>query len=77
MRDKNPESYQTYLLDYEGVKNSEGDDLNDSLIDFDNNYENLEFVNYIMNQAFMYRATRSSIYSQSSFVNSLNSAPVN
>jgi hypothetical protein len=48
MRDKNPESYQTYLLNYEGVKNSKGDDLNDSLIDFDNDYENLEFVSYIM-----------------------------
>jgi hypothetical protein len=48
MRSKNSKSYQTYLLDYEGVKDSKGDDLNDSLIDFDNNYENLEFVSYIM-----------------------------
>jgi hypothetical protein len=49
MRDKNPKSYQIYLLDYEGVKNLENDDPNDSLIDFDDDYENLEFVNYIMN----------------------------
>jgi hypothetical protein len=63
MRGKNPESYQTYLLDYEGVEDSEGDNSDDSLIDFDNDYENLEFVSYMMDQAFMYRAIRSSIYS--------------
>jgi hypothetical protein len=75
MRGKNPKSYQTYLLDYEGVKDSKGNNLNDSLIDFDNDHENLESVSYIMDQAFMYRATGSSIYSQSPFVNSSNSAP--
>jgi hypothetical protein len=77
MRGKNSESYQTYLLDYENIKNLEGDNLNDSLIDFDNNYENLEFVSYMMNQAFMYRAIGSSIYSQSLFVNLLDFASVN
>jgi hypothetical protein len=63
MRGKNPKSYQTYLLNYESVKNLKNDDPNDSLIDFDDNYENLEFVNYMMNQAFIYRAIKSSIYS--------------
>jgi hypothetical protein len=77
MRDKNPESYQTYLLDYESVKDLKDDNPNDFLIDFDDNYENLEFVSYIMNQAFMYRAIGSSIYSQSPFVNLPESAPAN
>jgi hypothetical protein len=77
MRGKNPESYQTYLLNYENVKNLKNNDPNDSLIDFDDNYENLESVSYIMNQAFMYQAIRSSIYSQSPFVNSPESAPAN
>jgi hypothetical protein len=75
MRDKNPKNYQTYLLNYESIKNLKDDNPNDSLIDFDDNYENLEFVSYIMNQAFIYRATGSSIYSQSPFVNSSESAP--
>jgi hypothetical protein len=77
MRDKNPKSYQTYLLNYEGVKDLENDDPNNSLIDFDDDYENLESVSYIMDQAFMYQATGSNIYSQSPFVNSPESAPVN
>jgi hypothetical protein len=63
MRDKNPESYQTYLLDYEGVKDLKGNNPNDSLIDFDDDYKNLESVSYMINQAFMYRAIESSIYS--------------
>jgi hypothetical protein len=63
MRDKNPKSYQIYLLDYEGVKDLKGDDPDDFLIDFDDDYENLEFVSYMINQAFIYRATGSSIYS--------------
>jgi hypothetical protein len=75
MRDKNLKNYQTYLLDYESIKDSKGDNPNDFLIDFDDDYENLEFVSYMMDQAFMYRATRSSIYSQSPFVNSSDSAP--
>jgi hypothetical protein len=61
MRGKNPKNYQTYLLDYEDVKDSKGDNPNNSLIDFDDDYENLESVSYIINQAFMYRATGSSI----------------
>jgi hypothetical protein len=60
---KNPKSYQTYLLNYENVKNLKNNDPNNSLIDFDDDYENLESVSYIINQAFMYRATGSSIYS--------------
>jgi hypothetical protein len=60
---KNPKNYQTYLLDYEDVKDSKGNNSDDSLINFDNDYENLEFVNYIMDQAFIYRAIGSSIYS--------------
>jgi hypothetical protein len=48
MRGENPESYQTYLLDYEGVKDLKGDNPDDSLIDFDDDYENLEFVSYMM-----------------------------
>jgi hypothetical protein len=63
MRGKNPENYQTYLLNYENVKNSKNNNPNDSLIDFDDNHENLKSVSYIMDQAFMYRATESSIYS--------------
>jgi hypothetical protein len=77
MRGENPESYQTYLLDYEGVKDLKGDNPNDFLIDFDDDYKNLESVSYIMDQAFIYRATGSSIYFQSSFVNLLESAPAN
>jgi hypothetical protein len=49
MRNKNPKSYQTYLLDYESVKNLKDDNPNDFLINFNNDYENLEFVSYIMN----------------------------
>jgi hypothetical protein len=49
MRGKNPKNYQTYLLNYENVKDSKGNNLNDFLIDFDNNHENLEFVSYMMN----------------------------
>jgi hypothetical protein len=63
MRNKNPESYQTYLLDYENVKNLKNNNPNDFLIDFDNDYENLKSVSYMMNQAFIYRAIGSSIYS--------------
>jgi hypothetical protein len=49
MRGKNSESYQTYLLNYKGVKNLKNDNLNDFLNNFDDDYENLEFVSYIMN----------------------------
>jgi hypothetical protein len=48
MRDKNPKNYQTYLLNYENVKNLENNDPDDSLIDFDDDYENLKFVSYMM-----------------------------
>jgi hypothetical protein len=75
MRGKNSKNYQIYLLNYEGIKDLKDDNSNDSLIDFDDNYKNLEFVSYIMNQTFIYRAIKSSIYSQSPFVNSLESAP--
>jgi hypothetical protein len=54
MRNKNPKSYQIYLLNYENVKNLKNNNPNDSLIDFDDDYENLESVSYIMNQAFIY-----------------------
>jgi hypothetical protein len=77
MRDENPKSYQIYLLNYEGVKNLKDDNPNNFLIDFDDDYENLKSVSYIMNQAFMYRAIGSSIYSQSPFVNLSESAPAN
>jgi hypothetical protein len=63
MRGKNPKNYQAYLLNYENIKDSKDNDLNDFLIDFDDDYENFESVSYIMNQAFMYWATGSSIYS--------------
>jgi hypothetical protein len=77
MRGENPKSYQTYLLNYEGVEDSEGNNSDDFLIDFDDDYENLESVSYMMDQAFMYRAIGSSIYSQSPFVNLPDFAPAN
>jgi hypothetical protein len=77
MRGKNPKNYQIYLLNYENVKDLKDNNPNDSLIDFDDNYKNLESVSYMMDQAFMYQATESNIYSQSPFVNSPKSAPAN
>jgi hypothetical protein len=50
MRDKNPESYKTYLLDYENVKNLKDDNLNNFLIDFNDDYENLKSVSYCHGQ---------------------------
>jgi hypothetical protein len=49
MRGKNPKSYQTYLLNYENIKDLKGDNPDNSLIDFDDDYENLKFVSYMMN----------------------------
>jgi hypothetical protein len=50
MRGKNPKNYQTYLLNYENIEDLKGDNSDDFLINFDDDYENLESVSYMMDQ---------------------------